>query len=436
MSCDVFISYRRTDGIYPAMVLYRDLIDSGYNVFYDIASLRGGRFPTLLEENVRSCTDFLLIVTHDAFSNRIFDANDWVRKEIKLALETNKNIIPIFIGDARMPSELPDDIKEILEYDGVFQVDPQIIHDINNRIFREYLRSPKNALDSTNQVRLRCSVYDSTYGDEFKRLQIQANNALSSDQAIIQQYVLNGKSHAVLDIGCAYGFVGRTRFCDERFSQIIGIDKNKICIEKATALNSDDRFTYHLVDVESEQFESDLRSVMAEKGLNGFDVIFIALVLHHLKCPKEFLRRIKTFLNDDGIIIVRGSDDGTKAAYNDNGIMREIIDLTASIADVSDRFNGRKIYTQLSQAGYRDVRMYSYMRDLSAMNYEERELLFRESFSYRINYVKRLFEEDPCNPEKRTAFNRMEELLVKLQERFYDSTFWYCEYDYIGVAKK
>lgn len=436
MSCDVFISYRRIDGTYPTMFLYHDLIEAGYSVFYDIANVRNGKFPELIEKNIISCTDFLLMITNSTFSDRIYDENDWVRKEIRLAIEHNKNIVPIFIGTATIPADLPEDISAISKYNGVFQIDPQSIHDTNKRMFKEFLKAPSDSTNNIRKTKLRCSIYDATYGDEFERLKIQSNNSYVSDMSVINDNIDLKKTYNVLDIGCAYGFVGKTRFENECFENILGIDKNEKCITKAKELNNDPRFDYQVIDIEAEDFENLLLSIMKDKNIESFNVIYSALVIHHLKDPNKFLKRIRKFLSDDGIIIIRGSDDGSKLAYNDDGLMKKIIDLTLKVPFVSDRYNGRKIYSQLKKTGYNNVKLYSYMRDLSSLDYDDRELLFYESFSYRINYVKKEYELDPDNLQKREAFYTMEELLAKLQERFYDSTFWYCEYDYIAVANK
>ncbi len=436
MSCDVFISYRRKDGSYPTMFLYHDLIEAGYNVFYDVANIRNGEFPKLIEENLISCTDFLLVVTESTFSEKIFDENDWVHKEIKLALELNKNIVPIFVGGTIIPDNIPEDISKVCDYNGVNQFDPQMIHDINKKIFKEYLRAPFHSLDLMGKARLRCSIYDATYGDEFKRLRIQAENAFSSDMDVLNRYIHKDKKYNVLDVGCAYGFVGASRFNGEPFSNIVGIDKNEKCILKAKEINTDSRFSYYVSDIEANDFDEKIKSIMTENQIEEFDVIYIALVIHHLKEPVSFLKNVRKLLSQNGIIIIRGSDDGSKLAYNDDGLMKSIIELTLGVSDVSDRYNGRKIFSQLKKAGFADVEIFSYMRDISSMDFDDRENLFNESFSYRINYVRREYEADPNSLQKRNNFLEMEELLAKFQERFYDSTFWYCEYDYIGVAKK
>ncbi len=45
MGNQIFISYRRTDGFYPAYLLYKELIGENFTVFFDLKSLRAGAFP-------------------------------------------------------------------------------------------------------------------------------------------------------------------------------------------------------------------------------------------------------------------------------------------------------------------------------------------------------------------------------------------------------
>ncbi len=436
MNCDVFISYRRQDGVFPAMIMYRDLVEAGYNVFYDIEKSRNGELSKIIYENIYTCTDFIFLITQSTFSERIYEPNDWVRRELELAIELKKNIIPVFIGDALIPKTIPASIEKIRDFGGVCQIDPYVIREINKKISQEYMLSKATKTDRKAIVKSRCSIYDASYGNERDRLAIQANNSLVSDMNVINYEIKDKKQIKVLDVGCAYGYVGKTRFSGEQYDQIIGIDSNEQCIKNAMENNEDDRFDYLVANVEEDNFEQLLKAKMEEKNITGFDVIFVALVIHHLKNPVAVLRKIRKYLSDDGIIIVRGSDDGSKLAYGDDNTMEEIINLTMEVENVSDRFNGRKIYNFLCCSGFSKVKMYSFAHDTSSLDCDQKILLFNESFSYRINYVRRHYEADPENIEKKSRFDKMEELLARLEEKFYDSNFWYCEYDYIGVGRK
>ena len=80
--------------------------------------------------------------------------------------------------------------------------------------------------------------------------------------------------------------------------------------------------------------------------------------------------------------------------------------------------------------------MYSFMRDTSSLDLDEREDLFRESFSYRINYFHKQLKLEPYTEENFHAFEEMETLLALFENEFMKETFWYAEYDYIGVGYK
>jgi hypothetical protein len=102
---------------------------------------------------------------------------------------------------------------------------------------------------------------------------------------------------------------------------------------------------------------------------------------------------------------------------------------------MSDRHNGRKVYTYLSVAGFRDIRIQSEMRDTSELEIDKRRLLFEESFAYRLKYFKQQFDLDPRNKEHAEDYHRMERLLKEFEMLFSVPSFWYGEYDYVGIAR-
>ena len=242
MQCQIFISYRRSDGIYPAYLLYSDLLDNIFNVFFDKVSLRSGPFPVQIEEQIRNCNDFIMVITKDYFSNRIFDENDWVLQEITIALQSKKNIIP-YIIDECFPDQnvLPNSIKSIVELQRFFQTgDITLFHQNNFRLISEYLIS-KPLIDSLErEVKNRTSIYDASYGEELIRLQLQSKATLSIDLEVLNKILRKNQNLSVLDVGCAHGFVGQSRFTNNKFIKVCGIDKNADCIEYAIQHFSDD----------------------------------------------------------------------------------------------------------------------------------------------------------------------------------------------------
>lgn len=142
---DIFLSYRREDGAEFCEGLANELFLSGYRVFFDKKSLRGGcDFPEDINEAIKESLEFIVIVTKSYFGKnkdgllRILDSNDWCAKEIRIALKGKKNIFPILI-DTKPPkaNELPNDILKILDvnfvnYDRTIDTYSSIVNRIKN----------------------------------------------------------------------------------------------------------------------------------------------------------------------------------------------------------------------------------------------------------------------------------------------------------------
>ena len=60
---DIFISYRRDGGESTAKILRDKLSELGYQVFFDVESLRSGDFNTKLYSVIEECEDFLLVLS-------------------------------------------------------------------------------------------------------------------------------------------------------------------------------------------------------------------------------------------------------------------------------------------------------------------------------------------------------------------------------------
>lgn len=122
----VFISYRRDGGKPVAEAIYQALCKD-YNIFLDTESLRNGRFDSAITDQIKSCSDFLLIVTQTVF-DRCAEPDDWILNEAQIALQENKNIIPVFVGLQNFPLNVPETLQEICSYNGVFWNDTDTVY--------------------------------------------------------------------------------------------------------------------------------------------------------------------------------------------------------------------------------------------------------------------------------------------------------------------
>jgi len=113
----VFISYRRKDGSDLARYIHDHLDKMGIDVFFDVEDLvTGMRFAAVLEKEIINREFFLILVTREALGSI------WVQREIKVALDHRKRIIPLvikgfdFYGYVHDPANKLDDIKELTDY--------------------------------------------------------------------------------------------------------------------------------------------------------------------------------------------------------------------------------------------------------------------------------------------------------------------------------
>lgn len=114
----IFISYRRDGGESLACLLCEKLKQMSFSVFYDVESLRSGKFNEKIFQVIENCTDVLLVLPPNGLS-RCNESEDWVRMEIAYAIQKQKNIIPIMMRNFEWPRELPAEITELRNFNGV-----------------------------------------------------------------------------------------------------------------------------------------------------------------------------------------------------------------------------------------------------------------------------------------------------------------------------
>ena len=112
MSCQIFISYRRKGGDDFAFLLHEYLNRDGYHVFFDTKSLESCDFSEEIEKSIKECTDFILVLSPGAL-DRCNNPDDWVRREISLALRHNKRIVPVMKAGFEFPKTLPEEFDHI-----------------------------------------------------------------------------------------------------------------------------------------------------------------------------------------------------------------------------------------------------------------------------------------------------------------------------------
>jgi len=121
----IFICYRREDSSGYAGRLYDQLVDQygDDQVFIDVDTMQYGLdFVHQIETAVSGCAVFIAVIGKnwltaiDEDGNRRLDnPEDFIRIEIKTALERNIPVIPLLVGGAKIPKAdiLPEDLQDI-----------------------------------------------------------------------------------------------------------------------------------------------------------------------------------------------------------------------------------------------------------------------------------------------------------------------------------
>jgi hypothetical protein len=125
----IFISYRQSDTQSEASRLKENLEDifGADRVFFDIETLEPGlNFAKAIEKTLFQSAVVLVLIgeswidVKDEDGNlRLFKEDDWVRKEVAMALAMDDTrVIPVLVKDAKKlsASQLPDNIKSLADF--------------------------------------------------------------------------------------------------------------------------------------------------------------------------------------------------------------------------------------------------------------------------------------------------------------------------------
>jgi|TARA_B100000315_G_scaffold204080_1_gene197308 hypothetical protein len=121
----IFISYRREDSSAYSRLLRQSLLQfmEEEQIFMDIMAIHDGDdFVKAISTAVTECESMIVMIgkkwansVNADEEKRLFQADDFVRQEVALALTEGKRVVPVLVGDAQMPSaqELPADLQPL-----------------------------------------------------------------------------------------------------------------------------------------------------------------------------------------------------------------------------------------------------------------------------------------------------------------------------------
>jgi len=190
---EIFLSYRRKGGYDTAKLLYDRLRLDGYSVSFDIDTLVNGNFDVELEQRVKNCKDFLLVLSPGIF-DRFFDnnsdydpENDWVRREIACALAEDKNIVPLFMEGFSFPKNLPDNVKDITRKNAL-DLNPKYFEAAYEKMKSFLISKPRWGVRHKNKIMTAISIIAIVVGSYFYFDYAQKGQLAQQKQMEMERY--------------------------------------------------------------------------------------------------------------------------------------------------------------------------------------------------------------------------------------------------------
>ena len=437
----VFVSYSHKDDILPILQAFEQ---RRYNLVYDEAMSYGEEWDLKARRYIQNpkCKGVLsLLSRYSLYSKPVLKETEYAERFKKNRFAILLENQPLSATYAQLSPTLNEDQQYVLD-EMMESFPPEQLYTYANGIqwdkvaqtFSTWGFAPA-AEDRYGQ--LTQVSYSADIVGEDKRLNRQQESYYDLDMQAIGRMLdkLGKKNVVVLDIGCGNGDTTLSRFGDDpRIGKVIGVDYHPRSIEEARrkAAPYGDRFAFYEVDLNSEDAIDRIRTIMAEQDVAKIDLIFAALVLHHLENPQLLLLKLYDIFDERGKIVVRGSDDGGKLCYPHSELLTEILDRYGRLATTSDRENGRKIYGQLYHAGYINPQMQYVVSDTTDA---DKDMLFQLAFGFRLNRIDALVEKNPGNAFLLQERAWMADALSRFKEAFFRQDFWYCVTTYIATAE-
>lgn len=413
---DVFISYSSKDGklVVPIVIALEQI---GIKCWYADRDCKD-RYAKSICDAIGNAKLFLLCLTKNSA------VSEHVLNEVEIAYKKRKKtgnsitIVPLSLEKIDLEDEKFD---EILYY---IQRINFIIPSTNNPVsIANEIVSKSNDILRIELVVKKDRVDSSYYSSdrEDARLIIQDQLLRNFDYEIYKKNISGYDNPTILDVGCGNGntLFGRLDFLQGNY-KLIGLERDEPKVVLANKnIASKAHASFYVQDVQSNDFETDLKRIMTEQNIENFDVINISMLLLHLKGQCRLFRALRRVLSSNGVIIIKDVDDGINFFYPD---VENLFEHVYKICDNNEtsgvRRNGRQIYTNLIRAGFLNNELEKQGFSSIGMSYDEKEAFFNLYFEFILRDVRWMHEKYPTNEEIANDCRWYEENYEKIFELF------------------
>lgn len=367
-----------------------------------------------------------VVVLNNAASESVHVLNE-VENAYKRIVEKNGDltILPFRLSNEDLSKAMEYYINRLHWIDASSQGVDNAIAELKSKV--KAILSPRSDASGAKRARTANPYFKDGDKKEKHRLAVQRELLKSFDAELYDKIAAETDTLTVLDLGSADGsFIMDRLGKRENIGTLLGIDFDAASVKNANATYGSEKIVFQQGDLESDKIEEVLSTFCDEKGIAGFNVINLSMVILHLQNPQKLLRIVRKFAVKNAMVIIKDIDDGFNVAYPDtDGNFEKAIKMCADSPFSGFRESGRQIPHLLHKTGFRDVRLVKCGVNTMGMDYDEREALFDTYFSIIKMDFDRLAEEVPDDKQYSEYRDWLAEHYADMEDAFLEDDFFF-----------
>ena len=283
---DVFLSYEHSmksvvDHICAA------LEQDGIRCWYAPRDVMGDYATSIM--NAIDEARVFVVVLNNAASESVHVLNE-VENAYKRIVEKNGDltILPFRLSNEDLSKAMEYYINRLHWIDAASQGVDNAVAELKSKI--KAILSPRSDASGAKRARTANPYFKDGDKKEKHRLAVQRELLKSFDAELYDKIAAETDTLTVLDLGSADGsFVMDRLGRRENLGALLGIDFDQSCVDAANSAYGSDKIEFRQGDLESDAVEDAIRAFLDEKGIAGFNVINLSMVLLHLQNPLKLL---------------------------------------------------------------------------------------------------------------------------------------------------
>lgn len=421
---DVFISYQHEDESIVQKIV-KSLEENRIRCWFAPRNIISGSYAKSICEGIEKCKVFLLVLSNQSSNSQ------HVLNEVELAykrLDSGIILMPFKITNEISNEEMNYYINRLQWIDAVNIPLEKAIHELLVKLKpmfgiddedekEDYLKPTKR---TTNEY----FHFEDTF--EVDRLRAEGDLLFDVETSIYDKLFFNKNDLNVLDVNVLYAGNQVKRLCRKEVKKYIGLTYSKQAAEAYNELYPQEMSKYYYLNVKEPHFDVELRHIMQENNISGFDLINLSMVILDVENPTLLLTKLRRFLKPGGSFYIRDIDDAFSVYYPDEKkLFKKYFELADADQLAGFRKSGRQIYSYLKNIGAKEINLELKGFDNVNLNYEKQEQLFQSYMTFLQHEYEILVRQNPDNKNYIAAHDWLEENMPEIEAQFFDSNFFF-----------